>query len=463
MEKEKKIFALIGVLLGIGTPFLPQLSFLSLQARFALGILCWAIIWWIAKVLPEYVTALVMAVLMIVCAKVPGQTVLSPFSGATWWLLLAAFGLSQGMLKSGLLHRISVKLLAIFPRTFQGQVLGLMAVGTATAPFIPSLSAKAAILAPLAMGISDSMGYKEASKQSAGLFLAMLVGLRNAAPLFISASVLGYAFLGQYPEVIQQQFGMLKWFVAALPWFLIVSVANYIALTSLYSPKEAVVNNHITESSLPPMSAQEHRMLLIMFATVILWITEPLHGVAAYLVAIGALAITSTFGILDRSSFRTDITWDSLVFIGIALSLSPTFAYLGIDTWVVSLCAPAVTKLASNPYLLITGIGVLTVLLRFVIVSELAFVSIFMVFLVPLSVGLGINPWVIGMAVYCLVNPWFVMYQNPVYMAAYYAVDGRMAEHSVSAKYCFLYILVCLLGLILSVPYWIWTDVFYLN
>ena len=104
--------------------------------------------------------------------------------------------------------------------------------------------------------------------------------------------------------------------------------------------------------------------------------------------------------------------------------------------------------------------GVVTIVLRFVIVSEMAYVNIVMVFLIPLALAQGINPWVVGFAVYATVNPWFVLYQNPIYLAAFYSVDGEMVRHADMAKYCVLYMVFCLIGLACSVPYWQWMGLF---
>ena len=278
------------------------------------------------------------------------------------------------------------------------------------------------------------------------------------APLFISASVLGYALLGQYPSDVQMRYTMGYWFLCALPWFLFVSVANYIVIVRRYGPKSDAAKKDLVveiKAEKPgPMSGKEKYMLVVMSTTMLLWTTEHLHGVPAYIVAMAALCLTLAGNVYDRAAFRADINWDSLIFIGAVLGLSSVFSYLGINIWIVEMCTPVFSTLAANPYLLVLGIGVMTVLLRFVIVSELAFVNIFMVFMVPVAVGLGINPWVVGFAVYGLINPWFFMYQNPVYMAAYYAVDGKMSEHGSIAKYCVTYSLICLAGLALSVPFW---------
>ena len=62
--------------------------------------------------------------------------------------------------------------------------------------------------------------------------------------------------------------------------------------------------------------------------------------------------------------------------------------------------------------------------------------------------------WIVGFAVYAMVNPWFMKYQNPIYMAAFYSVDGRMVDHAPMAAYCGVYMAICLAGLMVSVPYW---------
>lgn len=456
---KKRIYCgCAGIVLGLCVAGLLRFAGMSSSVSIALGVLAWAIVWWIFKLLPDFVTALIMGILFVTLADVPTATMFSAFSNSTWWLLMSAFGLSIGVTKSGLMYRISLYVLKLFPPTYRGQVLGLLTVGTVTAPFIPSLSAKAAMLAPLSQSISRSMGYAERSKPSSGLFLAMLTGLRNPAPLFISASVLGYAFLALYPESVQAQFTMGKWFVSAIVWFVVISVLNFIALGVIFKPKDEVRadRSDLDEKlrTLGHMTKSEKTMLLIVLITMLLWVTERFHGIPSHIAAIGALCATIITGVVEPKQLRQDMNWESLIFIGVVLGLAPSFAYLGINDWIVAVCGPAVTAMSSNLYVLLLGVGVITVLMRFVIVSELAFVNIFMVFIVPLAVGAGINPWVVGFAVYCFVNPWFFLYQNPVYMAAYYSTDGCMIGEKSAAKYCAVYIVLCMIALAVSIPVW---------
>ena len=455
---------------------------LSYQATAVLGILIMAIVWWITGVLPEFVTAVVMAVLFVVVAGISVGATFSTFASSTWWLLLSAFTLGVGMKTSGLMKRIALAIVRKFPRTFRCQVIAQLVAGTVLGPLIPSLAVKGAMLAPLAMNIGDELGYERQGKRATGLFAAMLVGIRTVAPTIVSASITGYALMATLPADVQEQFNMASWFVAALPWLVVVLVLNYFLIMGIYGRGEKAASGSETvgapgnaqslkQSSrggtneggkqpipdgLGPLSAVEKRMLGIILVTVALWATEPFHHVSAMAVGLAALVAMFVLKVIDVPAFKSGVNWTSLLFIGIALGLGSVFAEAGLNDWVMQTCGPAFQALAGNPYLLVLGIGVITVVLRFLIVSEVAYLNLLMAFLVPMAASVGVNPWVLGFSAYALVIAWFAKYQSPIYLAAFYAVDGKMAKHSELAKYCGIYLVTCLVGLAVSVPYWQW-------
>lgn len=478
--KKKLLYAgaAAGVVLGVVLALVLPAAGLSAQAAQAMGILVWAIVWWVLRIFPEMVTAFIMAVLFIAVAGIPTETVFASFTGETWWLLFAAFGLGVGMKESGLVTRIAHVVLSRFPATFKAQTVAIMASGTVIGPLIPSMSAKLAVLTPLSFGIGESLGYKPKSREMNGLFLAALIGVRTVGPLFISACVIGYALLAFYPEDVQAHFNMVNWFIAALPWFIFVTVVNFTVIVLMYGPKGergrsrradaeaaevegAASKAHPTEENdLGPMSTAEKKMLVIILATVALWVLEPLHGIPSVAVGLAGVAAFLGLRVCTLRAFRSSLNWESLLFIGTAMGLATVFSYTGIDTWVVELVGPIMQHLAFSPFAFVAGIALATVALRFIIASEMAFINIFMAFMAPMAVSLGINPWVVGFAVYAMVNPWFMMYQNPIYMAAFYSVDGRMVNHGPMAAYCGIYLAICLVGLLLSIPYWMATGIY---
>ena len=483
-----------------------------------LAILGWAIVWWVGGILPEFATGLIMVIGFYLIAGVDTSISFHAFTASTWWLLVAAFSLGAGMKACGLLRRMAIGIIRAFPKNFAAQVTGIMAAGTLLGPLIPSMAVKASILAPISMSMGETLGYKHQDKQMQGMFAAVLVGVRTVGPAVISASVIGYTIWGLMPSDVQASFDMAHWFIAALPWFVPCLVLSLISIIVLYGPrssrssrprdvqdvrqgedvrsvsapsvdtqsanaraeseagesfvavgsvnleepegaadgagakKPAVVD--VTQEDLGPLSRQEKQMLVIIVCAVALWVTESIHGIAAHVVALAALVAMVACGIMDRKSFRSDVSWDSLVFIGIAIGLASVFQEVGIQDWVVEVAGPMFGQLAGNPYLFVFAIAAFTLVVRFVIVSQMAYANIVLVFLVPLAVSAGINPWVVGMAIYVAIDPWFLIYQNPVYLALYYSVDGEMARHADMAKYCVVYTAICFIALLIAVPFW---------
>lgn len=506
LSGKQIIGAVVGIALTLVLVALQPFAGLSPEATIVIAVLAGAIAWWVAGVLPDYVTGIIMAVLFVVWAGVPTEVAFGAFATSMWWLLVAAFCLAHAMRASGLLRRMSLGVLRLFPRTFRAQAAGLMAAGMLVGPFVPSLSAKVSMLEPMALAISDEMGYERKGRQANGLFLAVLVGVRNCAPAVLSGSFLGYVVLGLLPESVQLQFDMAHWLLAALPWLIIVTVLNYVALVARYSPKgegcradDPVKQNgeakradsadapadapegvtgatgateaagtveaagaakagvaSLGQPELGPMSHGEKCVLAIMAVTGLLWFTEAWHGIPAFAVALMAVAAMAACGQFKKEDLRSGIAWDVILFVGLVLGLSPSFEYVGANAWVAQICEPVLMMVAGNPYAIVAGVALITVGLRFIVVSETAFINLFMAVAVPLSATLGVNPWIIGFSVYAMVNPWFVGYQNPVYLAGVGAVGDKMTTHGEQALYCGVYVLICLTGLLASVPYWQW-------
>ena len=478
-DKKKIIGGVLGVVIGFAFPLgcmaAGGIAGLSTQALLTLGILLWAIVWWVFSVLPEFATGLIMAALFIVVAGVNSQTVFSAFATSTWWLLMSAFALGLGMKSCGLMRRMALAIVRVFPATFRSQTLALFAAGTLLGPFIPSTTAKCAMLTPLAFDMGKALGFKPQDKQMTGLFASSFVGVRNVSLLIISASVTGYAMLATLPSDVQASFDILHWALAAAVWFIVSTVLNYLLVQLLYGkrgskrgsaanePGDASADasadsdaaaNKIADEKPGPMTLHEKQMCVIAVAALVLWATEPLHHIASFIVGLVAVVAMVACGIVTRQTFKSGVAWDSLVFIGLTLGLAPVFSEVGLNDWIVATCGPIVQQFAANPFVLVLGAAIITLIIRFLIVSEITYLNLFMAFAAPIAISMGVSPWVIAFAAYTADVVWFGMYQNPTYMAAFYSVDGQMVKHGSMSLYCLFYHLIGLVALAASVPYW---------
>ncbi len=458
MSMKQKIGGVASVAVGIAVAMMTPPEGLSPQSMRTLGIVAWAVTCWMFEVAADYVVAAAMCTGFVLFQCVPFKTAFASFSESTWWLLFGALGMGCAVSKSGLLKRLSLVMMRIFPATFSGQALALICGGTVMAPLIPSITVKAAIMAPISMGVSDAMGYGRKSRGTAGLFAAMYLGFILTGPTFISASLAGYAIRGLLPAAIQAQFSWTYWLVAGIVWSVTTLIGMYFALLFLYKPKgeSAITTAEIAAqlSALGPMSREERTTAVVLVAALLFWMTEPLHGIHATLVALSGFVILLACRIFDRQDFRSGMGWDNLIFLGGIINLGNVLPAVKVDQWIVQVCSPLLNPVMSNIYLAIIVLCILIFAIRFVLVSFMATIVIFTVVLVPFALNAGINPWVTGFLIFVSTNVWIAFYQNSNFLTAYYAVDGMMVTHRQMIPFSVAYCIVAIAAALLSVPYW---------
>ncbi|MDR1660577.1 MAG: anion permease [Desulfovibrio sp.] len=451
-----------GAFLGIGLclicSFLPVPEGLSKQGLLCLSTLLGAVIFMIFQVLPEYWIALALNALWALLGIVKFDVAFKAFSNPAWWILLAALAIGVAVSQTGLLKRIALIVLTVFPATFRGQVLGMLCSSLVVNPFIPSTTVKVAVSAPFSRAISDAMGYPAKSPAAEGMFCAMFMGFSQFSLAFLSANVQAYLLFGFLPASVQAQLTWLTWFIGMLPWLVIMVAGTYFFIIFAYKPeKESNITSTYVRDELKamgPMDRNQKITLIVLCCALLFWSTGSLHKISATLVALIALLVLLLLQVLSTKDFRSNFPWDNIFFLGGVLSIGIVFADLKIDKWMQQIINPYFSGLTGNLFALFAAVMLGIVTLRFIMVSMNSTMIIFGTILVPLCMGVNLNPWPIMMAVFCGSNVWLVFYQNAVYLTGYYAAGGDMVRHSATIKMCVVYLLLALAAFMISVPYW---------
>ena len=459
-ENRKKVIGeIIAVAVGLIVALIPPPEGLTSHSMWTVGILIWAVLNWVFQSMPDYVVAILMCTLWAAFKTVPFTTAFGSFAGTTWWILIGALGIGIAVNKSGLLKRISLLALKLFPPTFNGQVLALLGAGTLAAPCIPSTTAKCAITAPLAMGIADSLGLEKRSKGRTGLFCAMYTGFSLNATIFISASFLGYLILGMLPKDTQAHFTWMNWFIAMIPWGIVLLVGSYLFITRAYKPETtaSIPADYIKKqiSELGPMTRDEKITLAVLLTGLVFWVGESTIGVPAVITAVVGMCVLMGLNVFGTAEFHGKMVWSLLFFIGSVLNLASVLPAVGINAWLGKALAPFVTQFVGNPYLLIIAVALMIYVFRALIASLSGTMALFTVMLVPFAVAAGINPWVVGITSYVSVMVWYLQYQNANFLSAFVAAGGEsMIPFKSTVKMSYAYMVISLVGLLISVPYW---------
>ncbi|KAF0196379.1 MAG: di-/tricarboxylate transporter [Bacillota bacterium] len=451
--------AVLGVLAGSGLALTTPPVGLTPKAMQALGLLVWAIFYWVGHVWDDYVVALAMAVGWIMLGLVPFETAFATFHSKTWWLMLGALGLGAGVARSGLLRRSTLLMLKLLPPTYVGQTLALFATGAIFCPAIPSVIAKVSIAGKFIPELGKGMGFEERSRESAGLFLAMYLGFVLAAPMYLTATSTNMTLVELLPkaEVARMTWGY--WLLAAAPTTLLAAVLGYVALLVMFKPKKAVVADRGSVerelAALGPVTQPEKITLWVLVTAVVLWITESVHGQVPATVALLGLTVLLMTGVVDKKTFHNDVGWSSLVFIAVILNLGTVFPALGIDKYLGTQVLPVLGPLAQNIWVFVPLLLLLTFALRFVIVSMNALLAILLLVLLPVAQSVGMTGWALGMIIHfashCL---WILPYQNVVYAIGVEAAEGKGISSGDSARYSLVFSALTFVAVLASIPYW---------
>ena len=455
MDKKKRtnliIFAVVTVaciVLGCMSPF----TGLDKSGMIFLALFIWWIMMMIVELIPNALSCIITLVLAIAFKCGDTATAFSAFAGSTVWLVIGAFGLAAALTNSGLLNRLALNVMRLFPGTYKGQVIGLTVASIICAPCVPSTTAKCTVLMPIAGIIGDKMGYEPHSKPIIGLFNVVNVITNNAGCFFMT----GGALVGIMIAASGQTVSWFEWLKLFIVWGLVVVVITVLHALIFYKPAagegktlEKAEVKAMTDA-LGPMSRKEKIALAVLIATIAAWITESMHGIPTYAVALASWIIMAAFGLFSPAEIMSKILWPIVLQVGGILGVVTLMSKIGVSTWISGLIAPVLTSVAGSPIVLVLCVSLLATLLMFAMVQGPVTSALFVVLLAGST---SVNPLIIAFAAQMSALPFVFQFQLPTVLAAEGIYGSRIAHKDIVPS-AWVYLVSNLVALAISVPYW---------
>jgi len=449
--------ALLGVGLGGYLWFAQPDIGLDSAATKLLGLISATLIFWVFRVLPDYGVALAFAMVVVLTKLESADTVMGGFASTTWFMTLGVLGLGAAITGSGLFYRLSLHLVRLFPLSYYWQIIATGIMGVVVMALIPQQTARTVITSQMLVNLSESLGYKTPSKASTGLFVASFLGLGQLGFLFLTGSTTSLIAWGLLPSDVRAQFTWGYWFIAALPPTLVVIAIILLCTVLFYRPEtRAKISYTMVQTQLNilgPLSHKEWISLAVLCFTVAGWLTSSYHGIDGAWIAIVAFAILVNTGIVDWNMLRKGIDWELLIYMGVTLSIPALLKQAKIDQWLVDTLSPVILPFLDSPVWFFVVIALLTYALKLVFTSFLTVVTL-CVALLPLSIDVGMSPWIIAMIVLIASEVWFFPYQVDWHMLAYSTTDGKGFSYPLMLRINPIYALAYMVALIAAIPYW---------
>lgn len=453
-KKKQFIFGIGAILFAVAFAMISPFEGLTQQSMIFMGVLISTLFLTVTGVFADWLVFLTAVVVLVLTGVTDVSAGFSMFSSGTVWNLIMIFALSAAISKSGILRRISYKVLSLFPPNYSGAVLSILTAGVALSPLLPSTTMKVNIMMSATNELCEVLGIEARSRGAKGLFAITFI------PIFIGGQVFTTG-TAAYPIMVglmgmADHFNMIKWFVAASVWYVVLLTGVLIYSIIFCKPKNAqqFSKDFFKEKSkeFGPLTYTEKAVTIILVIAFILWGTTGITGFDSNMVTILVVVALMLSNVLPVSDFQASVPWTLIVFVGTMLSVPNIMSAVGWNDWIATNLGFIVAPVISSPWIFIPFLIIFTVLIRFVLIDPTATLVLLTAVFVPFLEPAGISPYIMVFLCYVSTFVFFVPYQCSVYLGAIKLMDRITFKEA--KQISIVYVGICLVAALASIPLW---------
>ena len=411
-EQQKKWIPIASTIAAIAVFFLILILKLpetvTPEAQKSMALFAFALIMWIARPIPIYLTSIILILLLPLIGAVEDQEIVFGALGFDIiWLMVSAFVLTSAMSATNLGKRIALYLTTKFAKTPTQVLVVFVIVNYILAFFVPSTTARASLIVPIALIILEI--YKAVPGKSNFGRLLMLQGVQNnafATSVVMTATSAQVLAIGFINEQAGGDVGYMEWLLGSLPQAIITTVIAFIVGMCLYKYKDEMtgamggaaetLKKQLEE--LGPISVREKKALFIFLLTLFLWATgdyqEAWFGfeISTEQTAVLGMLLCLLPGIGVISWKEANIKWDLMIFSAGAYAVGNAVDDSGAASWLIGNLVEAIGLDRMNPSLVAVILIFITVFSHMIFTSKTVRTTILIPAVITLAQGLGIDP-----------------------------------------------------------------------
>ncbi len=339
----------------------------QVEAR-VIALFALAAMFWIFEIVPTWCTSTMIIVLMLLTVSdqaaftfasdsnvgslVSYKSILATFAEPTVMLFLGGFALALCATKVGLDAQLARILMAPFGKNPKMVLLGFLFVIGLFSMFMSNTATAAmmlAFLAPVLRSLPDD------GKGKIGLALAIPIAANIGGigtPIGTPPNTIALKYLNE-PSFIEDinsrlasageslgvtfepiaRIGFPEWCAVMVPFAIVMLLFSWIVLLLLFPFKVKEIELKIESN---PKKDKNYWIVVVTFIiTVILWMTENIHGLNSYVVAMIPVGVFATTGVLGKKELKA-LDWDVLWMVAGGFALGLALNKTGLATHLVT-------------------------------------------------------------------------------------------------------------------------------
>ncbi len=402
--KKKDIISFLGafVVFGIVVIFVPA----AWNIKAAFGIIGLGTVLWVTKPLPLSMTAILVILLLVGSNAVPLDVTLSGFSTGSLFLVLAGLMMAQGVNATNLGKRMALSILARFGKSPASALWGLFLALEILAFAVPATAVRTLLLLPTVIAIIDSVDPEEGPSNVKKLFLfGLCFGVNITGAGILPGALANVMTAEMVSNLTGVSFGYYKWLLYAFPISILLIPLTIMILLWVFPTDIKKFNPRIFKDKLDELGAvdwKERRCGLILIITILLWLSEPLHGWHPAVPAIVATLLMSFPGIgFIQWEDLLRINWGTVLLLGTALSLGTVLNETGGAKYIASifLRIDGLSGIFAVPVLGAAAVALVTIVYHLGVGHVTTVVATLIPVVIEISTKIGANPVLYGFVV----------------------------------------------------------------
>ncbi len=330
------------VAVGLVVWALPQPAGIDPRAWRLLAIFVATVVGIVAKPLPMGAMTVVGIAVALVTRTLTISQALSGFGNGTVWLVVTAFFIAAGFIKTGLGARIAYGLFALFGRSTLGLGYSLVATDLVLAPLIPSNTARAGgAVFPILQSLTETLIGEDpvrGRRTSAFLTLTAYNGTVVTSAMFLTAMVAN-------PLVVQLAAAQgiaitwTTWALAAVvpgvvSLVVVPLVIYFVCPPGAAGTPDAPAAARRALTALGPVSRLEKLMGLVAIVLLTAWILGPTIGLDTTAAALIAVAVLLLTGVLSWDDIcREREAWNTFIWFAALVMMATYLGQFGLISW----------------------------------------------------------------------------------------------------------------------------------
>lgn len=378
---------------------------LSIQGKQAIAFTIIIVLLLLGDFFPLLLISLLIVIVTPILGIVPQGEVFANFASGPVFFVIGVFILAAGFIKTGFGYRLSLYVSGLLGNKPKYVVLSYMLMTGLVSSVLADIPT-AIIFGALAMVLLQENNCKPGSSNFGKmLMIAVPMGATIGGIGTPAGGVVNVLTIDLIKNILGIEISFIKWTIVCFPFAFIILILAWFILCKIYTPEITEVKglDNIAQKrkELGAMTVREKKYLVIFAIILVLWLTQTIHGLALWTIAILGTTLFFMPGIrvLEWDEVKDSINFEIAFLIGAMNVIAYSLTSSGAAEWFASYALGSFSNMSAVT--MITLVSMIGIIAHYILPASSAEVMVLTPVVCMIGLQYDVSPVLLSVAI-CL-------------------------------------------------------------